>query len=287
MSYQPEAASQPGPAGLPDGAGGGPAGRPPAGRGRRRHPVLAAVLALVAVSGLAVAGLKISQAVLPRQFTAAEARQIQAWEVGRRWRVTSASVLFPATFSYQLSGATLGSSDSLTLSARRLVDPGQVPCQTAGGDPVLEVSLRQHGCQAELRATYADATGSLVMTVSMLVLASQSGTTAAVRPLVQGGSAVPPGSLAVRPLLAPVAVAGTLAASFGPRQRQLSWVEDFGPYLVVATVGYADGRPQVAVRSDSYAFLEMESFAQGGANSVMGPLAGPVPVPRCPGAPGC
>jgi len=121
----------------------------------------------------------------------------------------------------------------------------------------------------------------------MVVLAGQPGPAATVRPLVAGGSAAPPGSLAVRPLLRPVAVAGTLAASFGAPQRQLSWVEDFGPYLVVATVGYADGRPRVAVRSDSYEFTEMVSFAQGGASTVIGPLSAPVPVPACPGAPGC
>lgn len=274
MSYQPESASQPG------GQERGP--------GRRRHPFLAALLAVIAVGGLVIAGLKIGQALIPRRFTTAQARQIQAWELARRWRVTARSVLFPATFSYQLSGSVLGSSSSLTLTGRRLAAPAQGRCQAASaGDAAVAVALARHGCQAALTASYSDATSSLVMTVSLLVLDGQAGTAATARPLVTGGVAAPPGGVAVRPLLQPVAVAGTLAASYGAAQRQISWVEDFGPYLVVATVGYADGRPRVAVRADSYEFMEMASFAEGGANSVMSPLAAPVPVPRCPGAPGC
>ena len=252
--------------------------------------MLAGLLAVVAVLGLAVAGLKVSQALMPRVFTAVQARQIQAWEVARRWRETPASRMFPASFRYQLSGAILDSPGSLTLTASRLAEPAQVRCDqvaTASSDPGLASVLSQHGCQAAVRTSYSDATGSLVLTVSMLVLGNQAGATATVRGLAAGGSAAPPGSLAIRPLLAPEAVAGTLAEYFGRRQRQMSWVESFGPYVVVATVGYADGRPKVAVRSDSYEFAEMEAFAQGGAATVVQPLAGPVPLPRCPGTPGC
>lgn len=256
-------------------------------RNRRRHPALAILLALLALGGLTVAGIGISKRLMPRVFTPAQARQIQAWELAKRWRVTPTSQLFPATFRYQLSGQMLGSSGSLTLTAQRLQVAAQAPCDPAAADAKLAVLLRQHGCQALLRATYADGTSSLVMTVGMLVLRDSASAAATASALVHGGTTGPPGSLALRPLLQPVPVVGTLAATFTNRQRQLSWVESSGPYLVVATVAYSDGRPRVPVRTDSYEFMEMISFAQGGANTVMAPLGTPVPVPHCPGAPGC
>jgi hypothetical protein len=79
----------------------------------------------------------------------------------------------------------------------------------------------------------------------------------------------------------------TLARAFGDRQRQLSWAVSSGPYLIMSTAGYADGRPQVQMSSDSYSDQEMTSFATGVAEAVSAPLgAQPLP-PRCPGAPGC
>jgi hypothetical protein len=70
-------------------------------------------------------------------------------------------------------------------------------------------------------------------------------------------------------------------------QRQLSWVVAAGPYLVMATVGYADGRPRVTVKSDVYVSQEMMSIAHGVAVGIAAPLGATPPVPTCPGVPAC
>jgi hypothetical protein len=70
-------------------------------------------------------------------------------------------------------------------------------------------------------------------------------------------------------------------------KRQLSWVVAAGPYLVMATVGYADGRPRVTVKSDVYVSQEMMSLARGVAVSIAKPLGATPPIPTCPGAPAC
>jgi len=59
-----------------------PAGTDMAGSGRRagrrkRRPVLAAMLAIVAIGGLVAAGVGISRQVMPRTFTPAQRRQIK------------------------------------------------------------------------------------------------------------------------------------------------------------------------------------------------------------------
>ena len=118
--------------------------------------------------------------------------------------------------------------------------------------------------------------------------------------LVTVGVAVMPGAGAARsaagalsagqelhPGIRAVAFGGTLAASFGQRQQQLSWATSAGPYLILSTAGYADGRPEVPVSSDTYIDQEMTSLANGIADAVGAPLGVPPPVPRCPGAPGC
>jgi hypothetical protein len=91
----------------------------------------------------------------------------------------------------------------------------------------------------------------------------------------------------LRPGVRAAAFRGTLAASFGDRQRQLSWATSEGPYLILSTAGYADGLPHAAVPSDSYADQEMSSLANGVADAIGTPLGVRPPTPKCPGAPGC
>jgi hypothetical protein len=87
--------------------------------------------------------------------------------------------------------------------------------------------------------------------------------------------------------VAPVAVAGTLAAGFSAAQRQLSWATHAGSYVIMATAGYADGRPAAHVATDPYLSAEMLNLAQGLGDTVSGVLGKAPPVPTCPGAPGC
>lgn len=251
---------------------------------RKRRPLLAMTFALLGVAALGLAGLGIYGQLQPRKFTVAQQRRIEAWEMARRWRTTPKAQIFPVAVGYQLAGAQLASVGGLKLRARRLEIAPQASCaKAAGARPSLMTLLARNGCQALLRATYLDASSSLVLTVGIAVLRDQASATVAANYLT-GGVADGQGALSHQLVLHPVQVAGTPAAAFGVRQRQLSWVIGAGPYLVMATVGYADGRPHVRVSGDSYSYLEMTNLARGVATVIAAPLAAPPPVPRCPGA---
>jgi hypothetical protein len=254
------------------------------GRTRRRRPLLALIFALAGLCGLAVAAFGINGQLKPRQFTASQQRKIEAWEMARRWRTIPATQIFPAVVGYRVGGGVLGSSGTLALSARRLEIAPQATCAVAAGVRPQPLSLLEHGgCQALLRATYVDATGSLVVTVGVSVLKDQQSATAVARYL-SGHDAAGQGHVTRQPVLDPLQVAGTAAAVFSVRQRQLSWIVGAGPYLVIATVGYSDGRPRVHVGSDSYTDMEMTSLARGIASAIAAPLGAAPAVPRCPGA---
>ncbi len=146
---------QPGPA--------GDAGSPPARPGRSSRPRRwrrpAAVLVLVlAVCGLGAATRGVLTQVMPRRFTAAQQRQIQAWEIGRRWRTLPESAIFPAAVPYQLPAEALNGGPSLSLTARRLGIAAAAGC-AQGADAAAARVLAAYGCTTILRATYADATG--------------------------------------------------------------------------------------------------------------------------------
>lgn len=236
---------------------------------------------------MAAAGFGISRQFMPRQFTAAQRQRIETWEVGQRWRTTPKTKLFPAKVRYDLVGQQIGVPGSLNLLARRLGIARQAPCKRAAGSgkKILSI-LNRDGCQAVLRATYTDSTSSLVLTVGVAVLHNEQSATSAANYLT-GNTATSDGATSDHVLLRPVSVPGTPAAAFGSKQRQLAWVVGAGSYLVMATAGYADGRPAVPVASDSYAYLEMTSLARGVAVEIAGPLGVPAAEPHCPGGPGC
>jgi hypothetical protein len=84
-----------------------------------------------------------------------------------------------------------------------------------------------------------------------------------------------------------LAVSGTVAAAFGDAQRQVSSVIAAGPYLVMYTTGYTDGRPRAQLQPGQYAEGEMVSVSVGIASNVASRIGAPPPLPHCPGAPGC
>jgi len=276
---QPESPSAEGNPGPADEA----AERAPLGAAGARHSagwrigvILAALI--VGLGGLAVSAAGAASQLLPRRFSAAQEQQIITWETARRWLVRSAGQIFPAAVSYQLPGYSLASGTGLNLTAQRIGIARQAACGAAT-DPVAARALKLRGCSAVLRATYVDSTGSLLVTVGVAVLPNAAAAAAAASTLPRGGR---PGA-GVRT----VAFPGTLAASFGDRQRQLSWAVNDGSYLIMSAAGYADGRPRVPLSSDSYAAQEMTSVADGVAAAVAMPLGALPPAPRCPGAPGC
>src|SRR6266571_1481455 len=248
---------------------------PLAGPGRLRSSLTVAAVVL-GLAGLAAAAAGIAVQVMPRRFTVAQQQQIMAWESARRWRALPAARIFPATVTYQLHSFALAGSAGLSLHARRVGISRRAGC-AAGADRGAAAVLRRNGCAAMLRASYVDATGSLVVTVGVAVLPGTAATAASIRAL--------PSRHGMRAGVRPLAFRGTLAAGFGLAQRQLSYTVAAGPYLVFSVAGYADGRPRVPVASDAYAQDEMASLANGVADAVSGPLGTLPPPPTCPGAP--
>jgi hypothetical protein len=244
---------------------------------------VALVLALIGLCGLAVAGYQLRGEFKPRVFTPAQQKRIEAWEVAKRWRTMPKAELFPPSIRYHVGNAP----DTINLTARRLGVARQATCKVAaGGSRQFMSILDGDGCEALLRSTYTDSTRSFVVKAGIAVLKSRATALNAAR-ILTGGSSVGEGGPTRQLVLRPFRVFGTPAANYIFPQRQLSWAVAAGPYLVMATVGYADGRPRVQVNSDSYAFQEMTRVARGIAARIATPLAKAPPVPRCPGAPSC
>jgi hypothetical protein len=235
---------------------------------------------ILGLCGLAVTLPGVARQLLPREFTAAQQRRIEAWETARRWRALPEGTIFPATVSYSLPGFALNGNRGLKLRAHRLgVVPG-TRCRRGATSAAARI-LDRYGCTAVLRATYVDSTGSLVATVGVAVLTDAADATAAVTKLTGAGPKGLPGTVRA------AAVSRTLAARFDDAQRQLSWNTHAGPYVILTTVGFSDGRPRVHVSADSYMSNEMGSLGQGLAQAVGAVLGQPPATPTCPGAPGC
>jgi hypothetical protein len=249
-----------------------------AGHGKWRFGVILAAL-LLGLAGLTASAAGIAVQILPRRFSAAQQQQIMAWESARHWRMLPAGKIFPAAVSYQVPAYALGAGSVLPLTAHRVGIAGQASCARAAASPGVGAVLDQHGCAKMLRATYIDATGSLVVTVGVAVMPGQAAVEASIRalPVRQG----------LRSGVRPLAYRDTLAAGFGDAQRQLTMAISRGPYLILSAAGYADGRPRVPGSSDLYDEEEMTSLASGVAEAIGNPLGAPPALPRCPGAPGC
>lgn len=218
----------------------------------------------------------------PRSFTAAQRRQITDWEYGKRWRDLSAEAIFPASIGYPPPEA-LDDDPTLTLAAQRVGIAKQASCASAT-DPTAGALLDRDGCSAMLRATYVDETDSFVVTVGAAVLPGSASAQSAAQAITHAG-----GSGGLGTTVRTVPFQGTPAGEFTDKQRQLSGVVSRGTYVVLYTVGYADGRQRQQVSRDKYTDAEMTSIGTGVANDVLSTLAAPVPSPHCPGAgvPGC
>ena len=243
---------------------------------------------MLGLASFAISATGLATQLLPRQFSAAQQRQIVNWEIGSRWQQLTAGQIFPASIPYQLSAAVLQDATPLNLDALRIGVAPQSGCGTGVATSAAAAVLRRDGCQAVLRATYEDATRSYIMTVGVAVLPSDAAAAEAGRSLSQprltAARSAETGRLAAGILV--VRYHGTAAAMFD-YSRQISASFAKGPYLVMYAVGYADSRPRVPVASDHYSYAEMTSLAQGVAHSVADTLAAKPPSPHCPGSPGC
>jgi len=254
-------------------------GRAPAGRapgGWRLVVTLTAML--LGMAGLVASAAGIASQELPRKFTTAQEQQIIAWETASRWRTMPAGKIFPGSVRYHLAAYSQTVGTQLLLTADRVGISPEVTC-AAGADAAAARVLDAGGCTAILRATYADETDSILVTVGVAVMPGAAAARSAAARLSDGH----PQLSGVRTAAFPA----TLASTFGDEQRQLSEAVSKGPYVVLSAVGYADGRPQVPVSSDPYADEEMTSIADGISDAVETLLGSLPATPRCPGAPGC
>lgn len=263
---------------------GGPHFRPGSSAPRHRVRVVAFVtLLIVGLCGLGIAAVGAAHQLLPRRFTVRQQQQIATWEMTSRWRRLAAGKIFPSTVSYSIPdsafipGSRFSLGAGLKLSARRATISSSTSCAASLSVTAARI-LARHGCAAVLRATYVDASGSLVATVGVAVLPDSAAARAAVSALGHRASAEP---------LRALRATGTLAAGFRDPQRQLSRVAVAGPYLVLSTAGFTDGRSQVKVASDPYLDHELTSLADGLSASASSLLGKQPPLPTCPGAPGC
>ena len=241
----------------------------------------ALIAAILGGIGLVVSLTGLAIQLLPRHFSAAQQRQIMAWEVSKRWRTLPAGDIFPASVHYDLAASTLSDLTGVSLQAARVGIAPQTTCDAAT-DPAAARVLDADGCQALLRATYTDESATYVVTVGVAVLGSAGQAAAAAAALQpSSGKDLDPAGLES------ASFTGTPAGSFGNGQRQVTASKAAGPYVIMYTAGYADGRPRVNIGEDSYARAEMTTAAQGVQNSVASTLATPPPAPHCPGTSGC
>ena len=227
--------------------------------------------------------------LLPRHFTAGEQRQIQAWEVLRRWQTMPAGRIFPASVSYQLSSLVLQDLDGLDLNALRVgIAPQQSDCAKAVTSATAGQVLRRNGCEAVLRATYIDETRSYVMTVGVAVLPTEAAARSAASGLSQPrlAAAHEAGDARLQAGVQVVRYGGAQAGLYD-YNRQIADAFTAGPYLVMYAAGYSDDRPRVPVSDDQYSDAEMTSMASGVAHFVANTLKATPALPHCPGAPGC
>jgi len=268
-----------------DGTDAGRQGR--RGRGRRAAAILTLIFGLV---GFAVSVTGVAIQLLPRHFTAGQQRQIEAWEVMRRWQTMTAGQIFPASVSYQLSAQLLQDAAPLDVDALRVsIAPQQSNCAKAVTSAAAGAVLRRNGCEAVLRATYVDASQSYVMTVGVAVLPTESAAASADSGLSQARLAAARDAADAGRLPAGVMVVrfGGAGAGRYDYYRQIAASFTAGPYVVMYAAGYSDSRPRVPVARDTYSYDEMTSMATGVAHSVANTLAASPAPPHCPGAPGC
>ncbi|HEY8046106.1 MAG TPA: hypothetical protein VIF35_17700 [Streptosporangiaceae bacterium] len=282
---EPRPFASPTVAGAPRGAV--PGGQPPAAprlgghaappsQEQRRYRLALAGFVL-ALAGLGVSAGSVVLHVLPRTFSRGQQQQLAAWEIGKRWRTWPAGRIFPGVIPYQVPAAALASGSPARLTATRIGIAPATSCPSATSPKAWPVLARQR-CTTVLRATYQDSTGAFAVTIGIAVLPSPAQATNALHALpaqatAAGVRAVPFGH--------------TLAGSFSDAARQLSAISAAGPYLIMSTVGYADGRPRVRESADPYDKDEMLSAADGISDWIAARIGASSPPVSCPGGPAC
>jgi len=223
---------------------------------------ITAVAALAGLVAAVVGGTKVHRELV-RKPTAAELSRAAAAAVAGRWEVWPVGRIFPATLPFT---ADLEVSERAT----RVGIDRPAGCGTAV-DRRLRPVLSKHGCRGVLRATYLDQRQAVVFTVGVVAFPSERDAAAAraqIRPHSRSG-------------LKALAIPKSASAWFSDSARQAATLTVRGPYLVLTTAGYADGRPAALTGQRRPAVF---APAKQLARDILTPLTAPA-VPRC-GAPG-
>jgi hypothetical protein len=223
---------------------------PPVPPRRRTRQVIAGIGALISAA-IAIAAVAQLVVELTRPPSQAERDGAAIREVARRWQAWPAGKIFPTTLPYSLE---IGGTER----ARRVgIDPNGAAC-AAAVEPGLAGTLRGYGCLAALRATYLDQLQGLAITIGVVAFPDE-------RSAARAKSKMPktPG---VRPLALP----GSVVARFTDAARQTSAARQDGPYVVLAAIGYADGRPAAKIKQEQTDFY---TIAPQLAEAVLTPLA--------------
>lgn len=219
----------------------GEAGKP---KKQRRRPSRR----LLALAGLVIAGLAalgggvfglvwaFTRTPTPAQVTAAGARQS-----AQQWRWLDAGKIFPATVSYK---TTQGASTRAALVG---IAP-QAPCPKAL-DKATAKTVDKSGCETMLRATYADQSGTVLATVGVAVMKSESAANVADSNLDSSASSG----------LYPVAFPGTVSGAFSAQGREVMSEQATGRYLIFSVTGFADGRKSSPGSASSLSVSSPES----------------------------
>jgi hypothetical protein len=212
---------------------------------------------------VAVAAATAVHAELVRKPTAAEVSRAAATAVARRWQAWPTGMIFPASLPYKTS------LDAPEHASRVGIDPAS-GC-AAAVDAVIAAVLRRHGCRGVLRASYLDEREGVVFTVGVVAFPGDRAAAAARSQLHATATSG----------LRALAIPKTASAWFSDRARQAATVALSGPYIVLTTAGYSDGRPAAATREQRPTAFAPASQLAG---LVLARLAAPA-LPRC-GAPG-
>lgn len=186
------------------------------------------MIVLIVVGVLAVAGGAVGLDLeLTRSATPVQVQAAARAEVASRWERLAAGQLFPSRLGY----VEVDQSRQY-LTRAGIARPEACP---RGADPAVARVLVRAGCVTVLRATYVDTSGTLAVTVGVAVMRSTAAAARASQAIGSGDTGVDA-----------YPVPGTAASRFGNAQRQLfsASLAGRGPYLILDTIGYTDGRPR-------------------------------------------
>jgi hypothetical protein len=218
----------------------------------------AAALALTAAVCLAAtvtAGVAATRS-LHRKPTAAEKAAAARSAMIARWRSWPAGRIFPASLGYHTALLTSETAGRTGISQ-------QDSCAAALAASLAGLPAREH-CTAGLRASYADQLQGTVYTIGLFVF-----------PNSRKAAAFLTGLAATQFPLRALAVAGTASARFDDAARQTSRARQAGPFVIVTTAGYADGRPEASTGETRNSVFAPASQL---SSAVINPLTAPVTV---------